>query len=89
MMKHLKKVKTIFWSYLNFEHPGDVGLDYFSHLKFTWKESIMALCISLIMFIHGIFPPLFALIFSGYIKKAQERIDKLTARYQLIHLGRS
>ena len=41
---------------LNFEHPKDVGLNYYDHLKFTWKESFLALGMSLIMFIHGIFP---------------------------------
>jgi hypothetical protein len=44
---------------------------------------------SLVMFIHGIFPPLFDLLFSEYIKKAQERIDKINARYEMIVLGRN
>jgi|TARA_Y100001951_G_C11120879_1_gene172690 hypothetical protein len=62
---------------LNFDHPKDVGLDYFSHLKFTWKESIRALIASVVMFLHGIFPPLFDLWYSEYIRKAQERIDNV------------
>ena len=74
---------------LNLEHPKDVGLSYYEHLKFTWKESILALGMSLVMFIHGIFPPLFDLIFSDYIKKAQERITKIHARYEMVVLGRS
>ena len=75
--------------FLNFNHPKDVGFNYYDHLKFTWKESILALGMSLVMFIHGIFPPLFDLLFSDYIKKAQERIDKINARYEMIILGRS
>ena len=63
--------------FLNFNHPKDVGFNYYEHLKFTWMESIRALGMSLVMFIHGIFPPLFDLLFSEYIKKAQERIDKI------------
>ena len=46
---------------LNLGHPKDVGFSYYDHLKFTWKESILALSMSLVMFIHGIFPPLFDL----------------------------
>jgi hypothetical protein len=35
---------------LNFNHPKDVGFTYYDHLKFTWKESILALGMSLVMF---------------------------------------
>jgi len=73
-MKHLKKVKTIYCNYLNFEHPGDVGLDYFSHLKFTWKESMLLLTASVVMFLHGIFPPLFDFWYTEYLRKTQERV---------------
>jgi len=61
--------------FLNFEHPKDVGLNYFSHLKFAWKESFMSLVASVVMFMHGIFPPLFDLWYSNHIKKSQERLD--------------
>ena len=62
---------------LNFKHPKDVGLSYISHLKFTWQESIRSLVAAFMMFVHGIFPPLFDLWYSEHIKKAQERIDRL------------
>ena len=75
--------------FLNLYHTKDVGFNYYEHLKFTWMESIRALGMSLVMFIHGIFPPLFDLLFSEYIKKAQERIDKINARYEMIVLGRN
>ena len=64
--------------FLNFDHPKDVGLSYLRHLCFTWKESIRCLVASVVMFIHGIFPPLFDLWYSDHVKKAQERIDKLS-----------
>ena len=66
-----------------------MGFNYYEHLKFTWMESIRALGMSLVMFIHGIFRPLFDLIFSEYIKKALERIDNINARYEMTVLGRS
>ena len=62
---------------LNFKHPKDVGLSYISHLKFTWQESTRSLVAVFVMFVHGIFPPLFDLWYSEHIKKAQERIDRL------------
>ena len=62
---------------LNFKHPKDVGLSYISHLKFTWHDSIRSLVAAFMMFVHGIFPPLFDLWYSEHIKKAQERIDRL------------
>ena len=62
---------------LNFKHPKDVGLSYISHLKFTWQESARSLVACFVMFMHGIFPPLFDLWYSEHIEKAQERIDKL------------
>ncbi len=62
---------------LNVKHPKDVGLSYISHLKFTWQESIRSLVAAFMMFVHGIFPPLFDLWYSEHIKKAQERIDRL------------
>ena len=62
---------------LNFKHPKDVGLDYFQHLCFTWKESILSLVASVVMLIHGIFPPLFDFWYSEYIRKTQKRIDNV------------
>jgi len=62
---------------LNFNHPKDVGLNYWSHLKFTWSESSRSLGICFVMFIHGIFPPIFDNKFSEYIKNAQKRINKI------------
>ena len=63
--------------FLNFNHPTDVGLNYFQHLCFTWKESVRALGASVVMFLHGIFPPLFDLWYREYIRKTQERIDNV------------
>lgn len=61
----------------NFKHPKDVNFTYMEHLCFTWKESARALLASLIMFIHGIFPPLFDCWYNEYINKAKERVDKI------------
>ena len=63
--------------FLNFNHPKDVGLGYYDHLKFTWLESIRSLKATFVMFVHGIFPPLFDLWYSEHIRKAQERIDNV------------
>jgi hypothetical protein len=63
---------------LNFNHPKDVGLNYWSHLKFTWGESLRSLGMFFVMIIHGIFPPIFDNKFSEYIKKAQKRINKIS-----------
>lgn len=63
---------------LNFRHPSDVGLGYFAHMRFTWGESVRALGMGVVMFVHGIFPPVFDKDFSAYVKKAQERIDGIT-----------
>jgi len=62
---------------LNFKHPCDVNLTYFEHLCFTWKESARSLLAFVIMFIHGIFPPLLDWWYNDYITKAKERIDKV------------
>ena len=62
---------------LNFKHPSDVNLSYIEHLMFTWKESARAFIAALVMFIHGIFPPLLDWWYSEYIKKAKRRIDNL------------
>jgi len=62
---------------LNFNHPKDVGLNYWPHLKFTWGESLRSLGMFFVMIIHGIFPPIFDHKFSEYIKKAQERINNI------------
>ena len=41
---------------LNRKHPKDVGMTYFSHLKFAWNESKEAWCMGVVMFVHGLFP---------------------------------
>ena len=63
---------------LNFNHPKDVGLNYWPHLKFTWGESLRSLGMCFVMFTHGVFPPIFDYKFAKYIKKAQERINKVS-----------
>ena len=60
MMKHLKEVKTTYWS----------------HLKFTWMEAIRCEFMSVILFIHGLIPYLFSDRFSKYIPTTQKRINE-------------
>ena len=61
----------------NFKHPCDVNLTYYAHLCFTWKESARSLLACVVMFIHGIFPPILDWWYNDYITKAKERIDKV------------
>ena len=61
----------------NFNHPCDVGLTYKEHLYFTWKESARSLLACVIMFIHGIFPPLLDWWYNEHIEKAKERVAKI------------
>ena len=61
---------------INFNHPKDVGLNYFSHLKFAWAEMVRLGCMEFVMFIHGLFPFIWDHKFSNYIKNAQKRIDE-------------
>ena len=63
--------------FLNYNHPKDVGLNYFSHLKFAWGEMVRLGCMEFVMFIHGLFPFIWDGKFSEYIKKAQERVDRV------------
>ena len=71
-MVHNKRMKLF-----NFKHPRDVNLTYIEHLSFTWKESARSLLAFFIMFIHGIFPPIFDWWYDNHIQKAKERIDKI------------
>ena len=59
---------------LNRNHPKDVGLTYFQHLKFAWCESIYALWVSIFMLIHGMIPWVWDWKFSNYLDKAKKRI---------------
>ena len=71
---------------LNFNHPCDVNLTYTEHLCFTWKESARSLLAALVMFIHGIIPPLFDWWYSEHIDKAKERIDRINeGRTKCLH----
>ena len=60
---------------LNQEHPKDVGLTYFSHLKFAWLESIHAFRIFLLMFVHGLIPWVWSWVFNQYLDDAKKRVD--------------
>ena len=61
---------------INKEHPEDVGLTYFSHLKFAWCEMIRLECMACVMFVHGIVPWVWDNRFSKYIDNAKERIGR-------------
>lgn len=60
---------------INKNHPHDVGLTYFQHMKFAWRESIQSLWISLVMLVHGIIPWIWDWKYSAYIEGAKKRID--------------
>ncbi len=62
----------------NFNHPKDVNLNYFNHLKFSWCESIRAFGIGLVMIIHGIIHCIFDNTFSNYIKKAMGSVEEVS-----------
>ena len=58
---------------MNFNHPKDVGLSYLQHLKFAWNESIHALWMTIVMFIHGIVPWIWDWKFNHYLGEAKKR----------------
>ncbi|MDB2315495.1 DUF6356 family protein [bacterium] len=60
---------------INRKHPSDVGLTYWSHLKFAWGECFRLICISLVMFIHGFIPWVWDWKYSDYIDRAKKRIE--------------
>mgnify|MGYP003627736691 FL=1 len=62
---------------LNFKHPKDVSMSYIEHLCFTWKESARSLLACVVMFIHGIAPPILDWWYNEHIEKAKERVDKV------------
>ena len=71
---------------LNFNHPCDVNLTYIEHLCFTWKESARSLLAALVMFIHGISPPLLDWWYRDHIEKTKERVDKINeGRTKCLH----
>jgi hypothetical protein len=59
---------------LNRKHPKDVGLTYFTHLKFAWLESIHAFRIFLLMFVHGLIPWIWSWVFNQYLDDAKKRV---------------
>ncbi len=60
---------------LNFNHPKDVGMGYWRHLKFAWAEMFCLGCMEFVMFVHGLFPFIWDKKFSKYIKNAQKRME--------------
>ena len=67
-------LKQIGDNVLNREHPKDVGLTYFTHLKFAWLESIHAFRIFLLMFVHGLIPWIWSWVFNQYLDDAKKRV---------------
>ena len=63
---------------INKEHPKDVGLGYFSHLKFAWCEMIRLECMAIVMFVHGVIPWVWDNKFSDYLDKAKSRVRSIT-----------
>ena len=62
---------------LNFNHPQDVSMTYVEHLCFTWKEGARSLLACVIMFIHGVFPPVLDWWYNDHITKSKQRVDKV------------
>ena len=60
---------------LNRKHPKDVGLTYFSHLKFAWNETKEAWWMGVVMFVHGLLPWIWDWKFSQYLNDAKKRVD--------------
>ncbi len=60
---------------LNFNHPKDVDMGYWKHLKFAWAEMFRLGCMEFVMFVHGLFPFIWDKKFSKYIKNAQKRME--------------
>ena len=52
-------------------------MGYWKHLRFAWSEMVRLGCMEFVMFIHGLFPFIWDGKFSEYIKKAQERVDRV------------
>ena len=61
----------------NKNHPSNVGLTYWQHLKFAWAEAFRLDMIKYVMLIHGLIPWIWDKSFSEYLVKAQARIVPL------------
>jgi|OM-RGC.v1.034116269 hypothetical protein len=60
---------------MNKEHPKDVGLTYWQHLKFAWGECFRLGCMEFVMFVHGLIPWVWDWKYSQFINEAKKRID--------------
>ena len=69
------KPKQIGVDMLNRKHPKDVGMTYFSHLKFAWNESKEAWWMGVVMFVHGLIPWVWDWEFNQYLKDAKKRVE--------------
>ena len=61
--------------FLNYEHPKDVGMSYFAHLKFAWNESKEAWWMGIVMFVHGLIPWVWDWEFNQYLNEAKKRVE--------------
>jgi|TARA_R110000824_G_scaffold182162_1_gene363039 hypothetical protein len=58
------------------KHPHSSGESYLAHMKTAFKYSISLAGLSVVAFIHGIFPFIFETTTSSKIKKMSEEIGK-------------
>tara|TARA_R110002020_G_scaffold188770_1_gene387494 strand:+ start:2651 stop:2863 length:213 start_codon:yes stop_codon:yes gene_type:complete len=61
--------------FFNTKHPKDIGLTYFEHLIFAWRESLLLVVMVFVMFIHAIIPWIMGDVFPTYLKKVIKRLE--------------
>jgi hypothetical protein len=57
------------------EHPNKVGESYAKHLVYAWKKSFCFLKISIVCFIHGLFPFIWETRASDRVKEVSEEME--------------
>ena len=61
--------------FFNTKHPKDIGLTYFEHLIFAWRESLLLVVMVFVMFIHALVPWIMGDVFPTYLKKVIKRLE--------------
>jgi hypothetical protein len=64
-------------------HLQNVGLSYFSHLKFALGELIRLFGMAIVLVVHGFIPWIWSSKYSDYISNTTARIRIVTGQYPL------
>lgn len=58
------------------EHPASIGETYWEHLIFAWNKGFCLLRLSLVCFLHGLFPFLFETTASDKLKEINSEMKE-------------